>query len=311
MNSRPRVAAYVLLADPSFLVESISAYYPYVDRIILSYDESSTSWTGTTLPVDQCREIVRALDRERKCIEMPGRFARLEYEALVNETFQRQTALDAASHGADWVLQLDTDEVMLRPEVFFAALRRADAAGAGGLDFPSRWLYTRARSARYLELSTRFWRHAASYPGPLAVRAGTSLRLARQADVPLYRVDFRSRNTDPWHPADAPVAEVVQPEEAVLHFSWVRDPAVIRRKFGWSGHAAEMKPPRIYRSWERRTRHPSLTAASTPLRRSPGAWYRLSRIPEPPGGVPIQVAGSLPSVPSASRLPEAGPQEPM
>lgn len=288
MNGPPRLAAYVLLADPSFLVESISAYYPYVSRIILSYDETSTSWTGTALPVDQCRQLVRALDRDRKCIEMPGRFARLEQLPLANDTFQRQTALDAASDGADWVLQLDTDEVMLRPEIFFAALQRADAAGAGGLDFPSRWLYTRARNGRYLESSTRFWRHAASYPGPLAVRAGTSLRLARQADVPLYRVDFSRRNTDPWHPADAHVDEVVQPDEAVLHFSWVRDPAVIRRKFRWSGHAIEMKPPRVYRDWGRRTKYPSLTAASTPLRRR-GAWYRLSSIPEPPGGVPIRV----------------------
>lgn len=304
MEGRPRVAAYVLLADPSFLVESIRAYYPYVDRIILSYDETSTSWTGTALPVAQCRELVRALDRDRKCVEMPGRFARLEHEPLENDTFQRQAALDAASDGADWVLQLDTDEVMLRPESFFAALWRADRAGASGLEYPARWLYTRGRSGRYLELSSRFWHYAASYPGPLAVRAGTALRLARQSDVPLYRVDFQRRNTDPWHPTDAKVDEVIRPDEAVLHFSWVRDPAVIRRKFGWSGHTEEMKPPRIYRDWERRTRNPSLAAALTPLRLRPSAWYRLSRVPEPPGGVPIRVVDAVHSMASMSTGPQ-------
>ena len=283
-----RISAYVLLADPSYLAESIGAYYPYVDRIVLSYDETSTSWTGTPLPVEKCLEIVRALDTEGKCIAAPGRYARLEHDPLENDTFQRQTALDAASTDADWVLQLDTDEVMPHPDAFFAALSRAADAGAGGLDYPARWLYTRVRPGRYLEQATRFWRLAASYPGPLAVRAGTRLRLARQADVPLYRVDLRHRNTDPWHPADARVDEVIPAADAVLHFSWVRDPGVIRRKFGWSGHTDEMKPPRVYRRWAWRTRHPGWTVATSPLRSQSGGWYRLTRIAEPPGGEPVR-----------------------
>lgn len=284
-----RVSAYVLIADPSFLAESIGAYYPFVDRIVLSYDRRALSWTGTPLPVEQCLEIVRALDIDGKCVNAPGDYARLDREPLDNDTFQRQEALDAASEGADWVLQLDTDEVMMRPEVFFDALGRAAERGAAGLDFPARWLYTRVAPGRYLEQTGRLWRYAASYPGPLAVRSGTRLKLARQADVPLHRVDLRPRNTDPWHPADAPVDEVIDPADAVVHFSWVRDPAVIRRKFGWSGHTDEMKPPAVYRRWEWRSRHPLLTVLSSPARREQGGWYRLSRIPEPPGGAPIAI----------------------
>lgn len=296
------VSAYVMLADPSYLAESLTAYYPYVDRIVLSYDEAGLSWTGTPLPVQQCLAIARSIDVEGKCVEAPGHFARLDADPLENDTYQRQAALDAASESAEWVLQLDTDEVMLRPESFFASLRRTAEAGAGGLDFPARWLYSRVANGRYLEQTNRFWQHAASFPGPLAVRAGTRLKLARQAEVPLYRVDLRPKNTDPWHPSDAPIHEVITPEEAVLHFSWVRRPEVIRRKFEWSGHTEEMKPPPVYRRWEWRTRHPLLTVAATPLRLRSRAWYRLSAIPEPPGGAPIVVDGG----PLRDEMPESG-----
>lgn len=275
-----------MLADPSFLRESLLAYYPFVDRIVVSYDATGTSWTGTPLPLAQCLDLVRALDTEGKCIEAPGHYARLDEDPLVNDTFQRQAALDAAGEDADWVLQLDTDEVMPRPGAFFAALARAGAVGAGGLDYPSRRIDSRVAPGRYLEHTTRFWRPAMSYPGPLAVRPGTRLTLARQADVPLHRVDVRRRNTDPWHPRDARVDEVVPVADAVLHFSWVRDPAVMRRKFGWSGHAGELRPPEVYRRWEQRGRHPQRTALATPLRRSAEDWFRISTIAEPPGGAP-------------------------
>lgn len=293
-NARRRISAYVLIADPSYLRESLTAYYPYVDRIVLSYDRTSTSWTGTPLPVGQCFDIVAQLDLDSKCVHAPGDFARLEHPPLVNETFQRQTALDAASDGADWVLQLDTDEVMLRPDVFFDMLDRADRAGCDGLDFPARWLYTRTGRGRYLEGTRRLWQSAASFPGPLAVRAGTALRHARQADVDLFRVDLAARNTDPWRGADAPVHAVIPKDSAVVHFSWVRDPEAIRRKFNWSGHTRLMTQPKVYRRWVWRTRHPLLTVLTTPLRRRDDGRYRLARIPEPPGGAPIEIAYSEP-----------------
>ncbi|GAA2858438.1 hypothetical protein [Microbacterium arabinogalactanolyticum] len=289
MGTRTRRTAYVLLADPSYLRESIGAYYDRVDRIVVSYDRSHTSWTGTPLPLQQCLRLISDLDRDSKMVLAPGDFARPGETGLANDTHQRQVALDQASEGSDWVLQLDTDEVMVSPDVFFDMLNRAESAGARGLDFPSRWLYTRTGPGRYLEVTRRFWGVAASYPGPLAVRAGTTLRHARQADIDLFRVDFAPRNTDPWRPPDAEVHAVITPDKGVLHFSWVREPDVIKRKFGWSGHSEHMQPPEVYRRWVWRTRHPLLTAVTTPLRRRDDGRYRLSRIPEPPGGEPIRV----------------------
>lgn len=276
-----RVAAYILVADPNFLVESLRSYYDRVDRIVLSYDESSTSWTGTPLPVDACLAAIEAVDTERKCVHAPGRFARLDHHPLDNDTYQRQHALDVASDGADWVLQLDTDEVMADPDQFFASLRRADATGTSAMDYPSRWLYSRVAPGRYLEASTRLWRPAADYPGPLAVRAGSRLQLARQTDLPLYRVDLRPWSTDPAHHHEAIVHEVVHPGSAVLHYSWVRDHDTIRRKFGWSGHARDYSRPAVYRRWARRQRHPWITILTNPLRRRD--WYRLVSISESMG----------------------------
>lgn len=279
-----RVNAYVLVADPNYLAQSLASYYDRVTRIVLCYDQSATSWTGTPLPLDACLAIIRELDVKGKCIDLRGHFARLECDPLDNDTYQRQAALDAASDGADWVVQLDTDEVMLSPNTFFEALDRADRLGNSGLDYPSRWLYSRVAPGRYLEATRRSGAIAASFPGPLAVRAGTRLRLARQADVPRYLVDFAPEHTDPWGETERPVHQVIAPDEAVLHFSWVRTHEVIQRKFGWSGHTEDMRAPAVYRRWAWRTEHPYLTAATSPLR--PKSWYRVSQIEEPPGGPP-------------------------
>lgn len=275
-----RVSAYVLLADPAFLTHSLSAYYDRVDRIVLSYDETATSWTGTPLPVAECLRAVEAIDVEGKCVHAPGRFARLDHDPLDNDTHQRQSALEIASQDADWVIQLDTDEVMLDPERFFRSLRRADATGAGAMDYPSRWLYARVAPGRFLEASSRYWRAVASYPGPLAVRAGTRLAQSRQTGdaVPLYRVDLRPWNTDPAHHHETVVHEAISPDAAVMHYSWVRDHDTIRRKFGWSGHTADYAQPHVYRAWAQRQRHPWRTVISSPLRRRD--WYRLSSAPE-------------------------------
>jgi hypothetical protein len=97
-------------------------------------------------------------------------------------------------------------------------------------------------------------------------------------------VDVRSRNTDPWRARNAPVDEVVGVDDAILHFAWVRAADVMERKLRWSGHAKQLADPRHYRLWLRRTRNPMVAAASTPLRRKD--WYRITTIPEPPGGDP-------------------------
>ena len=175
------------------------------------------------------------------------------------------------------VLQLDTDEVILDPHELLLAVVDADARGAVGVEYPSRYLYCRAEDGRFLEFVRPGWRVMANYPGPIAIRAGSRPRHARQIDGGLYRVDFAPNNTDPRHEFDATVHRVISPDQGIVHYYWVRSEEYLRRKMGWSGHADTYSEPRRLTAWRWHSRHPVLSAirpASGPDRE----WFRLVRL---------------------------------
>ena len=274
-----RLSAYFLAGDPWWLENSVLSYYDMVDRIVLSYDSDKLSWAGSPLAgIDESIDRARAIDRDRKIVLSPGKYSYPDRHPLISDTYQRQCALDEAGAKADWVIQLDSDEVLQGGAgTFYDCLTEADERAAAGMDYPARWLYQRGQSV-FLERSTRFWRFAAGYPGPVVVRAGTSLRHCRQADVPMFRVDFRRHNTDPSHPHDALVHRTIGSHEGILHFSWVRSEEYMRRKAGISGHSDNYSEPARLRRWMWSGKHPILTAAATPIR-SVENRYRLSALP--------------------------------
>lgn len=51
--------------------------------------------------------------------------------------------------------------------------------------------------------------------------------------------DLRQRDTDRASHHPTTVHEVVALSAASVHYPWVRDHETMRRRFGWSGHAAE------------------------------------------------------------------------
>lgn len=278
-----RLNAYIMLGDPTYLAASVGAYYEVVDRIVVSYDREGRSWSGEPLPIEECLAELAAIDADQKTVHLRQSFSNPAANPLDCETRQRRSSLNAAANDAEWVLQLDTDEVIPRVGPFMDMLRRANAAGAVGLHFPSRWLYARAGSGTYLEACSRWWRAAAGYPGPLAVRSGTQLTHARQCAGPLFRVDFRRRNTDPWHPRTAPVHATVRVADGVLHFAWVRSDAVMTRKARISGHRDDLDWDTRLTKWRSRQRRPRLACALTPLRRRNHTdWLRLARLPAEP-----------------------------
>ncbi|RPF26393.1 hypothetical protein [Georgenia muralis] len=272
--------AYVLAGDPAWLGHSVGSYYPFVDRIIVSYDRRGLSWSGHPMSVSQALERVRWLDRDAKVVLLPGDHSDPDRPVLQVETEQRQRALDAAGEGADWVLQLDTDEVPLNMTSLLGAIDSAHRTGADGLDYPLRDLYQQVSGGQFLERCGRLWTSQASFPGPVAVRAGTRLSHCRQAEVPLFRVDFAAHNTDPWHPARARVDAVVEKDKGIAHLSWVRSAEQMREKATTSGYASQIDWPVELRRWEWRRRHPLLTVVTTPLqaRRS---RFRLTFLPVP------------------------------
>ncbi|MEP7763056.1 hypothetical protein [Sanguibacter sp. 25GB23B1] len=272
-----RINAYVLAGDPAWTAESVESYYPFVDRLVVSYDEENLSWSGHELEVPEALRRLEACDPGGKIVPLPGRWSAPDRFALDRETEQRQCALDAASEGADWVVQLDTDEVLGSPERFLMSLKRADAEGFDALHYPSRWWYQRAGagSDRVLERRRRFGGVRAEYPGAIAVRAGTRLSHCRQADVPHLRVDFAATSTDPAHPADAVVHDVVTPDEGIIHLSWVRTAEQMERKRLVSGHAGRVDLGEEIRRWRAAYRHPRLTAALGFVHRHPDRWLRV------------------------------------
>jgi len=279
-----RIGAYVLLADPAFLAQSIRSYYDLVDRIVVLYDEAGLSWSRQPLVLEPLLSVVEEVDVDGKVVLVPGDFHSSDAELLVIETAERNVGIATFGQEVDWVLQIDTDEVLGNPPRFLESLVRADEAGKDALDYPARWLYGHVGGDRYLERCRRLWGITAGYPGPVAVRAGTTLTLARQCKVPTWHVDFGPRNTDPAHSRDTRVDEQVRAEDTIWHFSWIRSETDMRAKSLTSGHAHEIDWHREIDRWVSRCRHPHLTTLLTPMRRSPdvvGAptWLRSTRVP--------------------------------
>jgi hypothetical protein len=286
--SRPtgslRLGAYLLLGDPAFLEQCIRSIYAIAERIVVVYDEAGLSWTKQPLPIESCLAIVERMDPKGKVEFLPGAYHDTGLLPLQAETLERNAGVAALSDDVDWVVQIDTDEVLGDPERFVQAIERAHAEGRSALDYPARWLYGHVGGNTYLERCRRAWGISAGYPGAMAVRAGTTLRLARQCDVPVWRIDFRRRNTDPAHPRRTRVDEMVRPEEGIWHFSWVRSEQQMRHKAASSGHVNDVNWGKEIDRWLERCRHPLMTTLLTPVRRPPAVvgaptWLRTARVP--------------------------------
>jgi hypothetical protein len=280
-----RLGAYLLLGDPAFLEQSIRSIYAIAERIVVVYDEAGLSWTNRALPIEACLATVRRMDPDGKVELLPGAYHNTGLLPLEAETLERNAGVTALSGDVDWVVQIDTDEVLGDPGRFVRAIERAHVEGRSALDYPARWLYGHVSGHTYLERCRRMWGISAGYPGPMAVKAGTTLRLARQCDVPLWRIDFRRRNTDPAHPRDARVDELVRPDEGIWHFSWVRSEEQMRSKAASSGHVDDVNWGREIDRWLQRCRHPYLTTLLTPVRRPPAVvgaptWLRRAQVPD-------------------------------
>lgn len=237
--TRPILHAYVLAADPTWLRSSVQQYYESVDRIIVSYDEASRGWAGAPVPVEECLRSLRHMDRDRKMVYVPGCFSDPTDSATFGETAQRTSALEVAARGADWVLQLDTDEVLPQPEDLYARLAVAAEIGAEGVEWPMRVLYRRRRRD-YLEVVDWDGQPRFEYPGPVAVRPTARLAHARQIDGPILRCAVAGDNRSlqlrrPEAPGETRLSDLTT-EAAILHNSWAREPAVVRQKVRSWGH---------------------------------------------------------------------------
>jgi hypothetical protein len=238
--------AYILVADPTWIEASVRSYYDVVGEIIVSYDRNGQGWTGTPIAVDECLARLRKIDHAGKMRFCPGDFACPGRPPFEGETHQRQVAIDEASRTADWVLQLDTDELLPNPAALLDALREADAQDIPALEWPMRVLFYQLRDGRYLEVCSPVKTDHFEYPAPVAVRAGTRLAHARRTHGLFLRpaVAGDDCSLQIRRPLEERERRMVleRASDAILHNSWARSPANIKSKISSWGHNG-------WRSW--------------------------------------------------------------
>lgn len=245
-----RLHAYVLAADPAWLERSVLSYYDLVDEIVVSYDRSGRGWTGALVPVDETLERLDALDQDGKLRRVGGDYARAARTPIECDTAQRQEALAEAGRGADWVLQIDTDEVLPRPGRLPELLKYAEERDLDAVEWPMRVLFRSLPGGRFLEVCELDGRDHFEYPGPIAVRPGARLVDARRAAAPFLRpaVQGDERSLQVARPPDEGEtrAELLLPEDAILHYSWAGSPKRIRSKVSSWGHSSGWRSQAYY-----------------------------------------------------------------
>jgi hypothetical protein len=275
-----RLAAYILAADPTWIEKSVAAYYDRVDEILVSYDEAGLGWSGSHVESEPSLARLRAIDVDAKMRFVGGDHHSLP-TAPANEIGQRQSCLDGIGQAADWVLQIDSDEVVPDIDAVIAALQHADDRGLRAVEWPMRVLFRRLNDREYLVVTGENGRGHFEYPGPIAVRSGAVFRDARQGDAAFLRPVVGGDDSSLQMTRDAAAGEdrsfTITPEQAILHNSWGRSPAVVRRKVRAWGHNDG------WRTW----RHYLLTWLPSPyLWRwqrdvhpfSEGLWPRLAKV---------------------------------
>lgn len=237
-----RIGAYLLPGDPVWLASSLSRYYDVLDDLVVVAPRSGVGWTGRKLPVQECLDVVAAHDHRGIHRIVWGEWQDTE-QPMHAETSQRRAGIEALQ-AVDWILQVDNDEVLPHVDALMAAIRSAEAHHLAAVEWPMRVLYRRTSSGAYLEVVDRDGPRY-DYPGPIAVRPDVDLVDARRCAGPFLRPVVRGddRSLQLRHDAEPGEFrdEFLEPGDAIVHNSWARTPASIRRKMTTWGHASGLR----------------------------------------------------------------------
>jgi hypothetical protein len=166
--------------------------------------------------------------------------ARPDERAGEAETRQRQEALSRASTDADWVLQLDADEVLPDWQALLETMELADPTEMVAIEWPMRVLFRRLARDRYLEVVTAGGMPQYEYPAPIAVRPYSNLVDGRRTHGAFLRAIVRGDrySTQLQIPRTSVEErhELLEPNQAIWHNSWARSPKHIRTKIRSWGH---------------------------------------------------------------------------
>lgn len=236
----PVLGAYLLPGDPVWLRSSLARYYALLDDLVVVVPVPATGWTGRPLPVDECLEIIAAVDVRGIARQVTGHWED-RGEPMRADTAQRQAGLDALAGRVDWVLQIDNDEVLPDPGVIMRAIESA-GPDVRGIELPLRVLYRRLGPRVFAAITGSSGHAVVEYPGSNVVRSGAVLVHARRPSGHVVRHVVRGdkESLQVRRVTDSLVTQVedLDPSEVILHNSWGRKPREILRKTRSWGHAS-------------------------------------------------------------------------
>lgn len=104
--------------DYRYAFAAIKAYYPIADEILLGLDNERITWSGKPFDFDAAEfERFLAIIDTRKIVTIcEGNFHRFE-KPIDNDTAERN-ALSLMAQPGNWILQIDSDEVLLNAPEF-------------------------------------------------------------------------------------------------------------------------------------------------------------------------------------------------
>jgi hypothetical protein len=233
-----KIGAYVLAADPTWITQSIGAYYDVIDVLLVSYDSNSKSWSGTDIPAAECVDKVRDVDKRSIMVELSGDYSTIAGSPMDRDTKQRQDCVNYLSSRVDWILQIDTDEWI--PDINLVIRMLSDLPqDVRGIEWPMRVLYRKLGPGLYLAISDLNSKPVYEYPGPIIVRSNETLIDARRISNRIIRYAVRGDTSSLQlrleHTVGVTVHESLTDANVIIHNSWARSPKSVWRKISsWS-----------------------------------------------------------------------------
>jgi hypothetical protein len=278
-----KIAAYICLGDPAWIEASVLSYYPHVTKIIATFDRSGRSWSGPEIDVDVCIRRLQAIDIDNKVEYVGGDFC-IEQNfdnPIVSDTYQRNVGLTVASQYGDWVLQLDTDEIIPNWDVFISYIDFANAHSFDAVYFPSIYVYQLISRNLALESCRRWGTRQAGFPGPLSVKSGSNLYLSRRSLGSTLHVPCENGFDTVIEKAAVVTNNRVASNNCVIHITKGRTPAYMEKKFRTWGHSRDRDFSWELRYWTSVRRFPWVfLLVSHVLRGGNVDKFRLFRIPQ-------------------------------
>lgn len=236
----PRIGAYVLTGDPTWLRSSLTRYYPYLDDLVILVPTDGRGWRGTWIPVEDCLRIVEDVDTRGIARYVQGVWVDRDHP-MDADTAQRQAGVDALRDRVDWILQIDNDEILPNPSKLISTLVTL-GPDVAAVDWPMRVLF-RITRRRVLAVADPQGQPVFEYPGPIAVRPTVILENARRASLQggmKVRMAVRGDHHSLEMTRPAEENEKRDPSlsatDAIMHNSWGRGPRSVLLKVRSWGH---------------------------------------------------------------------------